>query len=111
MTMMFQQVGRDTENEDMARAGTKPLDAALVDSYVTQLRQTVSDRSAFDDLYARLSTDKSVTVAEMIAIARNFANSTTAKSKKDAILAIGQERSRLTHAQAKAASAGRSKAW
>jgi len=102
--------GREVD-ETMARSNAPPLDAAKIDYYVIRLKAAVYDRTAFDSLYAALIADKGVSVGEMIEIARNFTHGVNSKSKKDAILAIGQERMRLAHAKSKAASAAKSKSW
>lgn len=102
--------GREPDN-DMAQAAAKPLDADKIRGWIGDLKRTVYDRPAFDDAFARLGTDKSISAAEIVEIARGFAHGVKTKSKKDALLAIAQERMRLANGKAKAASAAKSKGW
>jgi hypothetical protein len=97
--------------DDMAGAKARPLDAAKIEGYVSQLKRVVYDRPAFDAVFQSLIADKAVSASEMIEIARAFAHGVKVKAKKDAILAIGQERMRLSHAKSKSESATKAKGW
>lgn len=102
--------GREPDDE-MAQAAAKPLDADKIKSWAGDLKRAVHDRPAFDAAFAKLGADKSVSAAEIVEIARLFAHGFKAKSKKDALLAIAQERMRLANGRAKAASAAKAKGW
>lgn len=102
--------GRGADAE-MARAKVKPLDAARVAAYVDDLRQAVYERVLFDAIVSRLTADKALSAPEMVAIAKDFAHGVKVKAKKDALLAIVQERMRLVHAKSKAESAAKTRTW
>jgi len=95
----------------MARASTKSVDEAKVNALIQQLKLAVRDRVAFDAIYGAVVEDKHLSVAELAAIAHGFAGGAKPRSKKAALTAIGQERLRVAHADAKAKSAARTRTW
>jgi hypothetical protein len=104
--------GHDTdEDEDMARANARPLDKVKVDAHVQQLKLAVRDPDAFKRLLTAIDADKTLSAAEVAAIAQGFVGGVKPKSKKAAITAIGQERLRLSHAKAKGESAAKTRTW
>lgn len=110
MAMLAFLGGREPD-DDMARAALKPLDAEKIQSWVGELKRTVYDRAAFEAVFAQLGSDKTFSAPELLEIARLFAHGHKAKNKKDALLAIGQERIRLANGRAKGTSASKTPSW
>lgn len=106
MGIMQLWLGGQEADDDMARAEARPLDAAKIDSVVRQLKLAVADAHEFRSV----AEDRSISGPELIEIAHRFAG-IRAKTKKAALTAIGQERMRMVHAKAKAASAAKTKTW
>lgn len=111
MSILLNWLGGREADEDMARAKTKPVDEAKVNAFVQQLKLAVRDGNAFKGVYDAIQEDDTLSAAELGAIAQGFAGGVKPKSKKAALAAIGQERLRIFHADAKAKSASKSKVW
>ena len=97
--------------DNMARVSAKHLDVEKIDSLVHQLKQTAHDADEFNAIVSAITNDKSFTVAEVIELSRRFAGGPKSKTRKAAITALGQERLRLSHGEAKAATAAKSRTW
>jgi hypothetical protein len=109
---IFSRIWNSSEADDeMARASARPLDIEKIDALVDQLKQSVRDAEMFKSVVTSIDDDKSLSSAEIIEISRRFVGGTKAKSRKAAITALGQERLRLSHARAKAATAAKSRTW
>jgi hypothetical protein len=99
------------EAEDMARATSRPLDAAKINGYADRLKASVRDATAFDVAFAELVDDSSLSAQEVIGIAHAFVGGARPKTKKSALASIGQERMRVAHAKSKGDSASKAKMW
>lgn len=109
---IFSSARSDYEADDvMARASAKLLDSEKIDSLVERLKRSVRDAEAFKSVVSSIDDDKSLSAAEVIELSRRFVGGTKPKSRKAALTAIGQERLRLSHARAKAATAAKSRTW
>ena len=102
--------GREA-GEDMARAKAGPIQAARVDEIVGQLKSTVGNADAFSRVYGALAEDASLTTQDVIAVAHKFVGGAKPKTKKVALIAIGQEWMRVSHAKSKTESAAKTKLW
>jgi len=109
MGMFTTWLGRDEDRDDMARSKAQPIDAEKVELLTQQLRAAVADAKAFEGLYKGIADNKSLSGAEVVAIAKKFAGGSP-KNRKAAITAIAQERLRLAHSKAKAQSA-KTRVW
>ena len=108
---MRQSVDSKPDDPDMARKTARPLNTEAIERYHIRLKAATYDRDVFRHIVGELEADKSMSAADVIEIARKFTLGHRAASKKAALLAMRQERVRLALAEAKAASAGRSKTW
>lgn len=102
--------GRQADEDDMA-ARARALNTEAIEGHLARLKATTYDREAFHAAYATLVADKSLAAGDVIELARCFTCGARVATKKAALLAIGQERSRLALAKAKVASAARAKIW
>lgn len=107
---IFQLWGSREADDDMARRQQKQLDSAKVDAWAHDLKASMSDAEAFAAVYAALACDKSLLTAEIVEISFRVTG-TRAKTKKQALASIGQQRLRLAHARAKSASALKTRTW
>lgn len=103
--------GSHESDEDMARTNKKPLDADKIDEMVRLLRAASKSTDEFREVQANLAEDKDLSAQEVIAIAQAFVGGVKLKSRKAALTAIGQERLRVSHSNAKARSAAKSRTW
>ena len=101
----------EADDPDMARKSLKPLNTIDIDRYHKRLKAATCDRKVFSQVLDELANDRSISAADVVELARLFTLGYRAASKKAAILAIGQERVRLSNAEATAASAARAKTW
>ena len=104
-------VNCEPDDPDMARKSARPLNTNAIERYHERLKAATYERDAFRQILSELESDKSASAADAIEIARMFTLGHRAASKKAAILAIGQERARLSLAELTAASAVRAKNW
>lgn len=104
-------LGGQEADDDMVRASSKPIDEVKVNALVQQLKLAVRDHGAFEGVYGAIIQDKQLSTGELAVIAQRFAGGIKPKSKKAAIAAIGQERLRIVHADAKARSAAKARVW
>ena len=104
---------RDEQNSgsDMARRSGKQIDAVRVEALADRLRHAIDDAEGFRAAVSDIETDSTLTAADVVAIAASFAKRSGIKTRKDAVVAIAQERLRRMHGLAKASSAARSKTW
>jgi hypothetical protein len=108
MNIFFRQPVETTEDE-LARA--RPADEKTVTEWFNRLSAAKGDAARFKPVFEALSNDKAVGKMDMIALAQRFVGGAKAKSKTEALSSIKLENTRLLHAAAKTASAGRSKTW
>lgn len=109
---IFSRIWTSSEaDDDMARAGAKPMDLKRIDALVDQLKKTVRDADDFNSVVTSMDGDKSLSATEIMEVSRRFVGGIKPKSRKAAITALGQERLRLSHARAKAATAAKSRTW
>ncbi len=102
----------DDANEDaMARKRASALNTEAIECYLGKLKASTFDRQQFDLVFLALSADKALSKTDIVELARCYTLGRIEKTKKDAILAIRQERARLSLAKAKEESAGRTKLW
>lgn len=99
------------EDDDMASKRAIALNTEAIESYLGKLKASTFDRGEFDKIFLALGADKAVSKADMVELARRYTLGRVEKTKKDALLAIRQERARLSLAKAKEESAGRTKLW
>lgn len=99
------------EDDDMASKRATALNTEAIERYLGLLKAGTFDRPQFDQVYLALSDDKKMSKADMVELARRYTLGRIEKTKKDALLAIRQERARLSLAKAKEESAGRTKLW
>ena len=111
MGMLGTWLGGREADEDMARAKTKLTDATKIDAVVKQLKLTVKNVDAFKSVQASILADETLSAQDVIAIAFGFVGGTKPKSRKAALVAIGQERLRVSHAIAKGESAAKTRTW
>jgi hypothetical protein len=104
-------VDTDEADEDMARSAARPIDTARAEALSRKLKLAIRDTEAFATLRASIEADKSLTAQDVMAIAHAFAGGAKPKSRKAALIAIGQERMRVLHSDAKAASAAKTRTW
>jgi hypothetical protein len=98
-------------DDDMARRLTQiPADPAQAAEWSLRLKSCVRDGDAFMARFSDLSSNKSLSVADVIEIARQFGAGST-KSRKAALQAIASERMRLVHSYAKSETAARARNW
>lgn len=109
MGMLASWLGGAEAGDDMARA--RPLDAKKVTQLTNALRAAGDDAAVLKEAYRTICDDDSLSAAEVIEIAHQYLGGVKPKSRKAALSAIGQERLRLAHAQAKAASAAKVRVW
>lgn len=109
--LLYPGVNCGPDDPDMARKTARPLNAEAIERYHTRLKAATYDRDVFRHVLDELASDKSLTAADAIEIATNFTLGHRAASRKAAVLAIGQERARLSLAESKSASAVRAKSW
>lgn len=98
-------------DEEMARASAKALDNEKIDTHVGQLKKLVRDAEALQSAIDSLDGDTALSANEIVEISHRFLGGKKPKSRKAAIAALGQERLRLSHARAKAATAAKSRTW
>jgi hypothetical protein len=96
--------------DDMARNSRKQPDSAKIDARTSELKASMANAEAFAEVYGSLNSDATLLTAEAIEIAHRITGM-RAKTKKQALASIGQQRLRLTHAKAKGASAQKTKTW
>jgi hypothetical protein len=81
---------RKRSQETTRKRKTKPKQAELnqdvVQSYVQRLRDTESDRIAFDAVLAELAADERTRLVEIVAISRGYTEYSTNYKKKDGAL-------------------------
>jgi len=97
--------------EDMTRAATTTADDTRIDQLVIDLRASVRDVEAFNAVVEQIDDDASLSASDVIEISRRFVGGSRPKSRKAALVAIGQERLRKAHAEAKGARAAKSRTW
>lgn len=109
---IFTRIWSGSEADDeMARASAKALDNAKIDALVGQLRKLARNTEALQSAIDSIGADDTFTASEIIEISHRFLGGKKPKSRKAAIAALGKERLRLSHAQAKAATAAKSRTW
>ena len=109
---IFSRIWTSNEADDeMARASAKALDNEKIGAIVGQLKKLVRDAEALQSAIDSLDADESFSAGEVVEISHRFLGGKRPKSRKAAITALGQERLRLSHARAKAATAAKSRTW
>jgi hypothetical protein len=108
---MLDFIGGGRSDDDEMAAKSHALNAEAIERHLALLKAVTYDREAFQKAYQALVADKAMTAVDMVELARRYTCGARTPSKKAAILAIGQERSRLALAKAKAESAARAKTW
>jgi hypothetical protein len=102
--------GREVD-EEMARTKAKAGDAARIEQLADELKLAVKDAAAFKAAFAQLAEDEGLAAADIIAVAHRFVGGRKPTSRKAALKAIAQERVRVSHAMAKAATASKVRSW
>jgi len=96
---------------NVTHISAKQLDSEKIDGFVDQLKQAAHDADNFKVVVSLITKDKSLSAAEVIELSQRFTGGPKPKSRKAAITALGQERLRLSHGEAKAATAAKSRTW